>query len=86
MLTFSFDASVTEETPRIDVDIDTSPALNPVKQSIIMTHTDTQNSSEPRFSHAILEHTSQTIKCSAFPFKPGRVYNVNAQYFYRPLQ
>jgi hypothetical protein len=58
-------------------------SLDKVRVVTMMTSVD--ETSEPRFSQAMLEFQSEHLECTAFPFMPQRSYEVRAQFFYRVL-
>jgi hypothetical protein len=66
---------------RVSLRVGLLDSLDKVRLSTIMTSVD--ETSETRFSQAMLEFQSEHLVCTAFPFLPHRSYEVNAQFFYR---
>lgn len=87
MVMMSFDMVVGTDIGHISISLGLPSPQQSVRAALILTHLPVvlKVDSEVRYSQAMLEHTVDgKIRCVAFPFRTGRKYNVNAQYFYRP--
>ena len=66
----------------VSFDVGATASLEKVRFTTIMTSVDPETSEE-RYSTAMLEYSSRKLECRAFPFLPNREYEVKTQFFYR---
>lgn len=94
MLTLAFKlqltaTSIPSDFAHIDVVVSSPPPLELVRVSAVLPHVDAETLDDSLdavlYSTAMIEFSDDILRCRAFPFEPGRRYDVNTQLFYRVL-